>query len=86
MLCLTGTLVAVVSANDYDDPKEANNAKLTYSLEKNVIDEATGHAIFEVDSNSGEITTAVCCLDRENTNHYTLQVVATDGGGLKGKY
>lgn len=27
----------------------------------------------------------MCCLDREQTPSYGVQVVATDGGGLKGK-
>ena len=81
---IPGTLVATVLATDNDDPNEAKNAQLLYSLEKNVIDESTGEAIFDVDSETGEIRTSVCCLDRENTNRYTLQVVATDGGGLKG--
>ena len=31
------------------------------------------------------IFTALCCLDREKTPAYQMQVVATDGGGLKGK-
>ena len=30
------------------------------------------------------IKTAVCCLDREKTPDYSIQVVAMDGGGLKG--
>ena len=39
-----------------------------------------------IDAASGEIRTARCCLDRESTQRYTMQVVATDGGGLKGEY
>ena len=77
-------VVSQVTAIDNDDPDEGNNARLTYSLEKNVIDEASGTAIFTVDKNTGEIRTALCCLDRERTHYYALQVVATDGGGLKG--
>ena len=67
-----------------DDPEEGDNAKLTYSLDKNVIDENTGEAIFSVDPHTGVITTALCCLDREKTHFYNIQVVASDGGGLKG--
>ncbi|KAG7158560.1 Neural-cadherin-like 24, partial [Homarus americanus] len=72
------------NAEDNDDPLEGHNAQLLYSLEKNAIDESTGSPIFAVDSQRGVITTAVCCLDREKTQHYAIQVVATDGGGLKG--
>ncbi|XP_071534605.1 putative neural-cadherin 2 isoform X2 [Panulirus ornatus] len=79
-----GMLVAQVSARDNDDPLEGHNARLVYSLEKNVIDEASGRPIFAVDSGQGVITTALCCLDREKTQRYAIQVVATDGGGLKG--
>ena len=81
---LKGTLVAVAEAIDVDDPKEGDNAKLIYSLDKNVIDEETGEAIFVVDPSTGEIRTSLCCLDREKTHNYNIQVVASDGGGLKG--
>lgn len=77
--------MAQVLARDNDDHWEGNNAHLTYSLEKNVIDEASGRPIFTVDSDRGLITTALCCLDREKTPRYAIQVVATDGGGLKGR-
>nr|XP_053630333.1 putative neural-cadherin 2 [Cherax quadricarinatus] len=79
-----GTVVAQMLATDHDDPDEGHNARLVYSLEKNVIDESSGSAIFSIDSQLGLITTALCCLDREKTQRYTIQVVATDGGGLKG--
>nr|XP_053632751.1 putative neural-cadherin 2 [Cherax quadricarinatus] len=79
-----GAAVAQVSATDNDDPREGQNARLVYSLEKNVIDETSGRPIFAVDSEKGLITTALCCLDREKTQRYAIQVVATDGGGLKG--
>nr|CAD7425766.1 unnamed protein product [Timema monikensis] len=75
-----GTTAAV----DYDDPNEGTNAKLIYSIEKNVIEEETGFPIFEIESETGGIRTAVCCLDRERTPDYSIQVVAMDGGGLKG--
>ena len=86
MTYFTGTYIATVKAEDNDDPKEGNNAKLKYSLEKNVVDETSGAAIFSVDDYTGDIKTALCCLDREKTNQYALHVVATDGGGLKGMY
>ncbi|KAG7174035.1 neural-cadherin 2-like 13 [Homarus americanus] len=89
-----GSPVAQVKATDNDDPDEGKNARLVYSLEKNVIDESSGKPIFAVDSQNGVITTALCCLDREKTQRYAIQivktqryaiqVVATDGGGLKG--
>lgn len=74
-----------VVATDHDDPEEGDNAKVTFSLEKNAIDESTGRPIFAIDSELGVITTALCCLDREKTQRYVIQVVATDGGGLKGE-
>nr|XP_045618159.1 putative neural-cadherin 2 [Procambarus clarkii] len=79
-----GASVVQVVATDHDDPQEADNAKVTYSLEKNAVDESSGSPIFSIDSQLGLITTALCCLDREKTQRYTVQVVATDGGGLKG--
>ncbi|XP_018016523.1 neural-cadherin isoform X4 [Hyalella azteca] len=77
-------VVMTMTAEDYDDPKEGTNAKLTYSIEKNVIDEKTATPIFEIEPETGVIKTAVCCLDREKTPDYSIQVVAVDGGGLKG--
>ncbi|XP_071536341.1 putative neural-cadherin 2 isoform X3 [Panulirus ornatus] len=75
--------VAIVSAWDPDDPG-SRNARVTYSIEKNVIHEGSGEAIFGVDPESGVVRTNRCCLDRETTPEYYIQVVATDGGGLKG--
>jgi len=77
-------VVMTMTAIDYDDPGEGTNAKLIYSIEKNVIEEETGTPIFEIESDTGVIKTAVCCLDRERTPDYSIQVVAMDGGGLKG--
>ncbi|KAG7160255.1 Neural-cadherin-like 14 [Homarus americanus] len=79
-----GASVVQVVARDHDDPQEADNARVTYSLEKNAVDESSGSAIFSINNQLGLITTALCCLDREKTQRYTIQVVATDGGGLKG--
>nr|XP_033339370.1 neural-cadherin isoform X5 [Megalopta genalis] len=79
-----GMVVMTMTAIDYDDPNESTNAKLVYSIEKNVIEEETGSPIFEIESETGVIKTAVCCLDRERTPDYSIQVVAMDGGGLKG--
>ncbi|XP_064077719.1 LOW QUALITY PROTEIN: neural-cadherin-like [Macrobrachium nipponense] len=76
--------VAQVSAWDKDDATEGTNARITYFIEKNVIHDRTGEAIFYVHPKSGLITTAICCLDRETTPEYSIQVVAADGGGLKG--
>lgn len=77
-------VVMTMTAVDYDDPNEGTNAKLVYSIEKNVIEEETGQPIFEIEPETGVIKTAVCCLDRERTPDYSIQVVAMDGGGLKG--
>lgn len=77
-------LVIKLSAEDNDDPLENGNAKLKYSIEKNAIEEGSGLPIFEIDSISGEIRTLICCLDRERTSDYAIQVIATDGAGLKG--
>ncbi|XP_028049562.1 neural-cadherin isoform X3 [Monomorium pharaonis] len=79
-----GMVVMTMTAVDYDDPNEGTNARLIYSIEKNVIEEETGSPIFEIESETGVIKTAVCCLDRERTPDYSIQVVAMDGGGLKG--
>uniref|UniRef100_A0AAR5P4U7 Neural-cadherin n=1 Tax=Dendroctonus ponderosae TaxID=77166 RepID=A0AAR5P4U7_DENPD len=79
-----GMVVMTMTAVDYDDPSEGTNARLVYSIEKNVIEEETGSPIFEIESETGVIKTAVCCLDRERTPDYSIQVVAMDGGGLKG--
>lgn len=74
-----------LEAIDYDDTEESGNADIVYSIEKNVVEEGSGLPIFQIDSRNGEITTAVCCLDREKTPDYVIQVVAVDGGGMKGK-
>lgn len=64
---MAGTVVARMVATDPDDPREGNNARLVYSLEKKVIDESSGSPIFAIDSELGVISTALCCLDREKT-------------------
>ncbi|KAG8262824.1 hypothetical protein J6590_045019 [Homalodisca vitripennis] len=73
-----------MTATDLDDPLEGGNAQLVYNIEKNVLDEQTGTPIFSIEPHSGLIRTNICCLDREKTPDYSLQVVAMDGGGLKG--
>lgn len=80
-----GAVVMTMTAVDADDPAEGNNARLTYSIEKNVIEEETGAPIFDIEASSGIIKTAVCCLDRERTPDYAIQIVASDGGGKKGE-
>ncbi|XP_068232681.1 neural-cadherin-like isoform X1 [Palaemon carinicauda] len=76
--------VVTIKAEDYDDPDEGTNARLTYYLEKNVMDESVGKPIFSIDRETGIVRTAVCCLDREAAKEYLIQVVAMDGGGLTG--
>src|SRR5437667_12831389 len=75
--------VMTMTATDYDDINEGNNARLKYSIEQNQVND-NGELIFAIDEDTGVITTAVCCLDREANPEYTIKVVATDGGGLKG--
>ena len=72
-----GMMVMTMTAVDYDDAEEGTNAKLKYSIEKNVIDEHTGTPIFEIEEETGVIKTAVCCLDREKTPDYSIQVSMT---------
>ncbi|KFM57364.1 Neural-cadherin, partial [Stegodyphus mimosarum] len=72
-----------MTATDYDDPNEGSNAKLKYTIEQNQVNE-NHELIFAIDQDTGVITTAVCCLDREAISEYTIKVVATDGGGLQG--
>ncbi|KAG8275345.1 beta-catenin binding [Homalodisca vitripennis] len=79
-----GMVVVTMTATDQDDPLEGGNAQLVYNIEKNVLDEQTGTPIFSIEPHSGLIRTNICCLDREKTPDYSLQVVAMDGGGLKG--
>ncbi|XP_022238088.1 neural-cadherin-like [Limulus polyphemus] len=78
-----GMTVMTMTATDYDDIKEGENAKLTYSIEQNPVNE-NGELIFAIDKDSGVISTAVCCLDRETNPEYTIKVVATDGGRQSG--
>ncbi|XP_050738703.1 putative neural-cadherin 2 isoform X2 [Eriocheir sinensis] len=79
-----GAAVVTVAAWDADDAADGTNARLTYAIEKNVVDEASGAALFSVEPHTGQVRTTRCCLDREATPEYRLQVVAADGGGLKG--
>ena len=78
-----GMTVMTMTATDYDDPSEGLHAKLKYSIEQNQVNE-NGELIFTIDEETGVISTAVCCLDREISAVYTIKVVAMDGGGLKG--
>ena len=80
-----GMMVMTMTATDYDDLEEGTNAKLKYSIEKNVIDENTGTPIFEIEEESGVIKTAVCCLDREKTPDYSIQVSGQNYGARRGR-
>lgn len=77
--------MASVAAWDADDTFEGTNARVTYSILRNARHERTGEAIFSIHPDTGLVRTAVCCLDRETTTQYQIQVVATDGGGLQGE-
>ena len=68
-----GMTVMTMTATDYDDPMEGTNAKLTYSIEQNQVNE-NGELIFAIDEETGVISTAVCCLDRETNPEYTIKV------------
>lgn len=45
---------------------------------------ADGHGVFEIDESSGSIT-AVKALDREEKDHYTLHILASDSDPGKPK-
>ncbi|KAG8290733.1 beta-catenin binding [Homalodisca vitripennis] len=79
-----GEYVMTISAVDYDDPEDGGNADIVYSLEDNVVEEATEEPIFEMYYSTVVTRTAVCCLDREMAPVYVIQLVAVGGGGLKG--
>ena len=49
----SGSEVIQVGATDYDDVNEGDHAVLHYTLEKNVIDQKTGRAIFSINSTTG---------------------------------
>ena len=74
--------VIQVRAIDSDDPNQNANARVSYSIEQNQVDQH-GDVIFSIESDTGIILTSVCCLDREQRDNYTIRVAATDGGGLK---
>ncbi|KAG9510290.1 Neural-cadherin [Fragariocoptes setiger] len=80
---VAGLGVMTITASDYDDPNEGQNAKLKYAIEQNQVNE-NGDLIFKIDEETGVISTNVCCLDRETNPDYTIKVTATDGGGLVG--
>ena len=75
--------VMTMQAIDYDDPNEGRNAKLTYAISQNQVNE-NNELIFRIDPDTGVIYTAVGQLDRETNPEYTLKITATDGGGNEG--
>ena len=77
-----GQHVIALMAIDVDDPMEASNAKITYNIEDNQVND-DGELIFAIGSDTGLITTDVCCLDRELHSEYKIKVIASDGDGLK---
>ncbi|RWS06307.1 Pt1-cadherin-like protein [Dinothrombium tinctorium] len=78
-----GMFAVGMHAIDYDDPDEEKNAKLKYRIENNPVN-ALLQPIFNIDEDTGIITTAVCCLDREKNPEYRMKVIVMDGGGLEG--
>ncbi len=77
-----GQFVIKLTAIDVDDPFDGSNAKITYNIEDNQVND-NGELIFAIDSQTGIITTDVCCLDRELHSQYKIKVIASDGDGLK---
>ncbi|CAG2164912.1 unnamed protein product, partial [Oppiella nova] len=77
-----GQFVITLIAIDVDDPFDGSNAKIVYNIEDNQVND-DGDLIFAIDSNTGVITTDVCCLDRELHSQYKIKVIASDGDGLK---
>ena len=77
-----GQHVITLIAIDVDDPYDGTNARLTYNIEDNQVND-DGDLIFAIGSDTGVITTGVCCLDRELHSQYKIKVIASDGDGLK---
>ena len=48
-----------------------------YSIEVNRVN-SEGELIFDIDELSGVVSTAVCCLDRESIDQFTIKICATD--------
>lgn len=49
----SGAEVVTVRAVDLDDPEEGTHARLSFTLEKNVIDEETGRPLFAIGRETG---------------------------------
>ncbi|CAG2101814.1 unnamed protein product [Medioppia subpectinata] len=77
-----GRHVITLIAIDVDDPFDGSNARISYNIEDNQVNDS-GELIFAIDSHTGAITTDVCCLDRESHSQYKIKVIASDGDGLK---
>ncbi|XP_031809281.1 protocadherin beta-2-like [Sarcophilus harrisii] len=74
----TGSLVATVSAKDLDS---GNNAEISYSLFRA---SERIRKTFQLNEKSGELRLKEK-LDFESIHTYTINIQATDGGGLSGK-
>lgn len=48
-----------------------------YSIEVNRVN-SEGELIFDIDELSGQVSTAVCCLDRESIDQFSIKICATD--------
>ncbi|XP_077977061.1 putative neural-cadherin 2 [Glandiceps talaboti] len=81
-----GTTVAVMTANDMDDPNaDDDHVTLTYAIIQNAVVDDTD--IFDIDSTTGEITVADYVngtMRRETSSHYKIVVQAEDPGGHTG--
>lgn len=80
---IADTAVMTIQAIDYDDPNEGRNARLTYVITQNQLNE-NNELIFKIDEDTGVIYTAVGQLDRETNPEYALRITAVDGGGHEG--
>ena len=70
--------LVVIVATDLDSPTH-RNGQITYSIES-----GNDRSLFEIDSNTGELY-LVRTIRSEDSTQYRLNVVATDGDGLRSK-
>ncbi|KAM8945998.1 neural-cadherin-like [Pelodytes ibericus] len=78
---LANTTIMEMSAIDKDDKNKDFNAVLTYSILNNPMD-VLGRSVFNIDADSGTVSTSVGNLDREEKDTYYLLIEVKDGGGL----
>jgi hypothetical protein len=79
----SGLPIIQVLAIDYDDSNDSTNGKITYRIVENHFDNSDNE-IFGIDSETGIISTLVCCIDREINSQFVLVISASDGEELSG--